>query len=115
MNWKEIAEKYPKAYHALIYENGDIQRLVYSAIDGSPSEHWDGRTFNRRDLYDFFDEHAVFVKVSYNSVTLDFYYRVIIDYSSSLQKERYYPSRSEAETAAFTKAFEILEQTLNLI
>ena len=108
MNWKEIEEKCP---------NGFGKLDVFSNSTGVNHD---------RMLYDFFDENEIWVsmelEVQYTRevdtddrnphyVPEGFYYS-INDNSYLLAGGGVFKSRTEAETAAFTKAFKILEEKL---
>lgn len=123
MNWKEVIKKNEKAfklltkwiipeytneeYQVMGSENGDIHISLYNN-----KGELDGAAFSvyLRDLYDFFDD---------NEIPINVYYKVYtFAYSIALAEEDFkdngvYGSRKEAEKAAFTKTFEILEQKLN--
>ena len=123
MNWKEISEKYPKGFCELnrwligcpdfdfdtgddIYEAFKIQYLT--AYEDSP--------WNWRNLYDFFDENEIFIQPMTGITSLETFER---KWMWEIHQKNFtsetdmmpcvYKTRTEAETAAFTKAFEILE------
>jgi len=105
MNWKQINEKYPKA-NSLFSEWIDKRGLI---------------NFVDRDLYDFFDEQGIFIQseIEYTReidelnnnphYCIEEWYYDIHDHSLSLASDYPFKSRTEAEQAAFEKAFEILE------
>ena len=107
MNWEEIEKKYPKA-HGLFddWYVGNIKISWKNFLLAPP-----------RRLYDFFDENNLFIEVHvYNesiSGKLHFTAQIWEDaYSSALFETKDHPTRPEAETEAFNKAFEILEKQL---
>ena len=101
MKWKEIKEKYPKSYNK-----------------SQPVSN--GRWF--RYLYDFFDENEIYVEVGVyseynNKGEMEFIWAInelIVGCINELANgdSVIHKIRTEAETAAFTKAFEILEGKL---
>ena len=100
MNWKEIRDKYPKAAEAhKKWTKG------YYNINVEP---------DNRDLYDFFDENGIFIRVDFefNEDGLEWAYYINRPNFRKTYVGDYYKSRKEAETEAFTKAFEILESKL---
>lgn len=111
MDWKKISKKYPKAFEAFSdwKFNGrkDLTPFMYMAL-----------IKDVRILYDFFDENEIWITINADNIK-DY------DYPGSIKKgEIYfwininwiyeddikYLTRTEAEEAAFNKAFEILEQ-----
>jgi len=127
MNWNSIKEKYPKALHLLIEsEFSDYTKIVrLSELDNCANDLYievdvGSSVYYIRDLFDFFDEQYIFIHILPSQVSLENrleiqWFRYIIN--SKLEKITcelaYYP-RKEAEHAAFEKAFEILENRLNL-
>ena len=105
MNWTEIKEKYPKAYDSLLEWEPiiDISVWIY---------------FKDRNLYDFFDEQELIIEigVEYGKDCEDYWFEWFINLKGTGGADylghKCYKSRSEAEQAAFTKAFEILEEKL---
>ena len=114
MNWKDIKEKYPKAWEKLRVYHNEAENI--GLIDHP--DIWDSDSLDKweiRHLYDFFDEHEIYVTVDIDTIITEVlrwrYFietsgDVIIDSDLSL-------SRTEAEAVAFKKAFEILETKLN--
>ena len=92
MNWTEIKEKYPKAWNVLL---------------NSKHYHYG----NSRCLYDFFDEQGIYVGIisSPNRYACTIFISASGEKMSQSKDIEIGSTRSEAETAAFTKAFEILE------
>ncbi|MCK5606295.1 hypothetical protein KAR91_30625 [Candidatus Pacearchaeota archaeon] len=107
MNWKEIKEKYPKAWKCC-YDWSDTHFETDIPIYAI------GDILTLRHLYDFFDENDINIFVRLSDITnsfLPFDWDIVYEdiYHSSYLE---YKTRKEAEQAAFTKAFEILEQKL---
>ena len=98
MKWKEIKDKYPKAFDA--WETDDINKI-------HPHD-W----CLRCALYDFFDEQSIYVSISHNEVARKFHYDISTKPMSDDITSRSIYTRAEAEKAAFNKAFEVLEKTL---
>lgn len=116
MNWKEIKEKYPKAFDLWEDYSWWFQYWDDKAhhIEGIGVEHND-----IRGLYDFFDEKKIYIELSIDyeeepKHKLLVGYEVLspIDFSHDTGI-REHATRAEAESEAFTKAFEILELTNN--
>lgn len=103
MDWEKISEKYPKAHSQLEeYSQG---------ADGVC------RLFHWRDLYDFFDEHEIYIDITPDRpididghICGDNYFWILLNWY--YEDDIRYGSRTEAEQAAFTKAFELLEEKL---
>ena len=109
MNYLEIRENCPKAFQMFIKLNvsyimhGNMERIII--FNGA-------ERLNDRDLYDFFENSNIiitferFIKASY----------AVDNTGATLFKEdpllTSYKNSIEAERAAFTKAFEILEERL---
>lgn len=105
MNWSEIKEKYPRSY-----EKYDINYNISSNADCCGEHHP-----NQRVLFDFFDEQGIFISVSYDLPNPPFFFlitneKVEIEDNYWIADDKRYNSRDEAETEAFTTAFEILEE-----
>jgi len=116
MNYKEISEKYPKAYNLLVKNRESVYGIEYQG-DG-----W----YHTRDLYDFFDENEIWISIELevqytreededgnnpHYVPEGFYY-TIHNNSYHLGTGGEFPTRTEAEEAAFTKALSLLEDKL---
>lgn len=127
MNWKEIAKSTPKAFKALNewYGEGLLEfhpkenRFGHSFTDGVHVVcMWND--FEVRDLYDFFDDQEIYVWVMRDNHRLvqNFYCGIVIGDAEITSFDDFdipnFKTRTEAETAAFTKAFELLEQKLRL-
>ena len=111
MNWKEIKEKYPKAY--ILCEK--------EMTDGSYIEpFYETVNWNDRNLYDFFDKQGIYVNISsdcgkffymlYEYHEKPFKDETVLDIG--MDEDKQFEIREEAETAAFIKAFEILEKNI---
>ena len=100
MNWKEIQKECPKSIGKLLEWRGykpssKLQLFEFSSfLDG------------RRLLYDFFDEQGIKTYVTW---TINKWFVWI---GSDYQLPTGFETRKEAETKAFTKAFETLELKL---
>lgn len=99
INYEQIEQDYPKAY-------GMFKQSKYYRVS-EQGYH----LFDDRDLYDFFDEHELYVEVFrgdknwfFEAYNKDF---VASDYSEK------HKSRTEAEACAFNAAFKLLEETLS--
>jgi len=124
MNWIELHKKHPKAYNLMEKE---FNCLYIIATDKVVVSDWSGiisnleikiKHPNKRDLYDFFDEQGIRVFINYatSNGTWNYEFRVSKD-NNSWEMSRIgnicaEGSRSKAETEAFTKAFEILNDRL---
>jgi len=123
MNWKDIKEKYLKAFTAweefswwFMYLD-DEDRALH--IEGIGVDH-----ANCRDLYDFFDGEGIRCFMLYNSLNGKFKPEIWMKKSESEIEGTHdwhmnrvgfincEATRTEAETALFTKAFELLDSTL---
>ncbi len=101
MNWKEISEKYPKAFKLL--------------------EHWGNYPAvlsrqKKRLLYDFFDSQKIFINIwmstyDKDSMLISWSIYQIINGLVATGGE-YYDNRVDLEKEAFEVAFEILEKEL---
>ena len=115
MNWKQIQKKYPKA----------INKYEKWAGAGRFSQYMTSKVFAGSDriLYDFFDELNISIGIvpvctykddTVNKIT-DFDWHIIVvgkEYAIEDDPPICYKKRKEAESAAFTKAFEVLENSL---
>lgn len=116
MNWKEIREKCPKAYR-LMWMSGVLDLVKY--YNGEPNF-----IYSIRQLYDFFDSEGMVIEIrlAYDAgENIWFEYAIYKETGHCLfttmdepdYKEPYKTkTRTEAEEAAFTKAFDILENKL---
>lgn len=135
MNWQEVKEKYPLAWSAfeawLIaeylcdYVSEDGESSIDEIIAGGDfGVYWfyNGDAppvFTRLEVriaYSFFDAKNMYVRVNYSG-GFPFDLRFAWDIDLPNENPRYIPSTKEAtrtlaESAAFTKAFSILESQL---
>jgi len=120
MNWTQIKENHPKAWDKFIQDQ--IPLCKAHTLDGElllgdePTVE-----YQVRNLYDFFDEQGIMIDItpyhhnhklyySHNFPTNEYYSEcvgAVREYNSRLK------TRKQAETQAFEKAFEILEDKLN--
>jgi len=119
MKWKEIEKKHPKGFELLLNQcklkynetSETLHRFYKHGISTAP--------YTIRDLYDFFDGQKLYVQCMnyYNeSNKLLFHGNILIDKLHFDNNDLFlaeFSSRSKAETALFTKCFEILEKQLN--
>ena len=119
MNWKEIEKNCPKVAKLIYNEGYDFFHQVGYGFEGHNSV---------RNLYDFFDEQDIYISIMPSHTSGDWGYSIwgelieISDtkYSSYARIDLGYgmgvtggqQTRAEIEEAAFTKAFEILEEKL---
>ena len=109
MNFQEIKEKNPKAFALLLKETTD-----YEIMDGEYVH-----TDNLRSLYGFFDEQGIIIMIWHRAsgvvcVNADMWNFKIDQKNGLILKDGrigpQYHTRPEAESAAFTKAFKLLEK-----
>lgn len=131
MNWNSIEESSPKsreildkwiqAKHGTIFSIKEIDEHGLLIYEGEYRS--DDKYFNDRDLYDFFDENGIRVTIDLfqDDFDIEIYinqkegeWEWLLIYESDTPKEGWkgFKTRTEAETAAFTKAFGILEEKL---
>ena len=120
MNWTEIKEKYPKGFNLFeqhfIKEEPEIH--CFKIIGNGIWVNWRKEVetyFEERLLYDFFDENGIFISIEYNSdepMCFDWYIWTESMTASNLEIPMVYKERTNAESAAFEKAFKILEDRL---
>lgn len=128
MNWKEISEKYPKAFLALadnLYswrsswkDNMEKSEHALDYLMDEDEYYKDqGWDYSLRDLYDFFDEQGIIIYLTFEGFhgkEAEFHIKIVL-LSDTEDKE--YPhglftGRKYAEAEAFLKAFEVLESKL---
>jgi len=112
MNWKEIEKKLPKAWEA--FEKW-LQTDVVFNMDEFQAIEKDIYKFslNIRKLFDFFDKQGLVILIDYYQNYFYWFIKSpndIINISGEAWKK--IKTRTEAETAAFTRAFKMLERTL---
>jgi hypothetical protein len=134
MDWQKIKEGCPKAFQELAkkYKPSTLEYFEIKNIEQEGSEFSMLYDFGKgkeiikgvitRDLYDFFDENGIMINVLEAGILTqdNSHYNKFIWVITSLEgvyNHNYpyaqYPPRAEAETAAFERAFEILESKLN--
>ena len=122
MNWKEISEKFPEAFKTFFKWYWADNRIAFDGDSLYFSQTIDDKSYAEssisfkdilriRVFYDFFDENEIWINVVHrdfgNLISVKpFMWKINQEYSEG------YSTRAEAETAAFTKAFEILENKL---
>ena len=121
MNWKEIKEKYPKALTRLLnwFSEEEIDLNGVSLHSDGLDLHYNhinhAGSIYFRDLYDFFDVNEMFIEVGvYTREKFEFIWDIqemknnelleVANGNKNINKDRL-----KAEQAAFTKAFELLE------
>ena len=110
MNWKEIKEKCPKALHKYNLYNWDGYEN-YKIDNYAPIVLKDLAKTNNRNLYDFFDENGIRIALTIDN---QFGYEIYTNGFDEIEHSNigWFYHRIEAETEAFNKAFEILENKL---
>ena len=135
MNWRKIQKKYSKAFAFLIRKEMDGSEPSNIIIEFYDDEYFrysctikgidnggHGDMFTRQ-LYDFFDENGIPITINadyygsmeyhpltYSEDKADIYYWLNVNFAYEDNIE--YKTRVEAESAAFEKAFEILENLI---
>lgn len=111
MNWKEIKEKYPKGFEKL-QDHFNAHEMAYGE---TPCHSWsdqygkiDGQIYPR-DLYDFFDEQKLSIEVFFDYDVWNYRIHSLSENGHLYKYKHGFKNRTESESAAFTKAFEILE------
>ena len=115
MKWQKIEKELPLAWETLVYYytkdlyNNDARKYV--------GVEWVETMIQDRCLYDFFDEQGLFVEIGFGyesklqKITWDYGITPLgFDYQTDWDIN--FKTRPEAETAAFEKAFEILEKQI---
>lgn len=122
MNWKKIKKECPKAWklfctHFNIDEGEMLSDWIFKKIDGKwllwDSDHECGGRFEKRQLYDFFDEQGLIVSVWLHPQTRGHFTYTVYDSKNDnycyVEKLDYGSSRIETETEAFTNSFQVLQ------
>ena len=115
MNWQEIKDKYPKAWEAF---EGSVGRIYFSAfgkpysvlMEGSPEDYLNPR------LYYFFDSKGMYISVHLDTIKKECKWCWVLRDGATygdVTAAYFFGSRTEAESAAFTKAFEVLNTQLS--
>jgi len=137
MNWKEISEKYPKAFYELLIwfitsseykrefaidllnEDDKFKKSSYEYFKYNYLTAYEDFSWNYRNLYDFFDEQEIFIEIEFypipESPKKPWTCNGTIFEGNDLHLKwcsEEYIKRSDAEEATFIKAFEILEEKL---
>ena len=119
MNWKQINEKYPKAFE-LWFEQSGCHLLINEFLEDEDAiEDWP--LWIDRELYDFFDKQGVYIDISVSLSAKNAGAKFIWPRIMYWNKEGLrvhvccgeYEDRKEAETYAFEQCFKELE-TLSL-
>ena len=95
MNWNKIKEKNPKAYEKC---------RVYFGLT-KETDYYLTISIEDRCLYDFFDEQGIIIEISFHP-DKGWYAYINTNYIDVNRMK----TRTEAETVAFEKAFDILEK-----
>jgi len=93
MQWQKLHKDYPIAYEHMV----NTFRCLYTDVVKHP---------DKRDLYEFFDGEGLFIEMGHG------WYSVDSGRNGEYREGSGFNSRIEAETEAFTKAFEILNDRL---
>jgi hypothetical protein len=102
MNWKKIEKNHPKSWAAMC-KCGVLDDEEYLG-DGAYTF-----IYNIRNLYDFFDDNIMFINVGFDSAC---WYYEIYNPDGADTHRTWFNDRAEAEDAAFTMAFKLLEEKL---
>jgi len=131
MNWKEISEKYPKAFNKFFKwywpnerQSFDGNDLYFCQTVGDENYAECSIPYESfceiRKFYDFFDEQEIFIEIEFypipESPKKPWTCNGTIFEGNDLHLKwcsEEYIKRSDAEEATFMKAFEILEKELN--
>jgi len=122
MNFDKIKESYPKAWERLSewLSTTEVECFVSLSVNGYRVGETQelSRLKNDRDLYDFFDAQGIYVSVSPKLKSggklreFTWYIDMAGSHFASMALNEFHLSRTAAESAAFEKAFEILENKL---
>ena len=109
MNWEEIQKKCPKGWKKLENWSGTGDWLIHCIIGDSFVSN--NRFTNLRDLYNFFDENKIYIRITpvFDSGKDIIFVASVFDEFNNYELDEF-ETRLEAEKAAFNKAFEILEK-----
>ena len=113
MNFDKIKESYPKAWERL----SDWAHPQGKGFTYYPGIGWRS-SMNDRDLYEFFDAQGIYASVSPKLKSggklreFTWYIDMAGSHFASMALNEFHLSRAAAESAAFEKAFEILENKL---
>ncbi len=113
MNWIELHKDYPLAYKHMEESFNCLYHINTYFDDNNELIKCKMKHPRKRDLYDFFDGVNISITVGMGDLGLFFW---SIDYPENKETEIIEEAggwkRSESETEAFTKAFEILNDRL---
>jgi len=107
MNWKEIKEKYPKAWE---------KACKWGFAEGWDTELEEGEMtfdFYPMNFFYFFDEQGIHIEIEYDpnfNGKSPLWGWLIYDLEGYVDNKIGFNSRKEAEEQAFLKAFELLEK-----
>jgi len=116
LDWKTIKKKCPKAFEVLVKDHETIEE--WGEIDNPTiwGVHIEEPHWVIRHLYDFFDSKDLIVLPENIIIGGEFIWYFSIGTSNNLSffvdYESKFIGRKETEIAAFTKAFELLEDKL---
>lgn len=102
MDWKDIKEKYPKAFEKMQKDMDCMyvhQTILYNGTN---------QTLNIRDLYNFFDKHKIIIAIQFDFSEHFTYFIRTETYHTGIVTGS--TKRTEIEKEAFTEAFRLLEQ-----
>lgn len=120
MNWKTISETCPKAWKEFVKrfddeqaEMGGLPKVPVCEIVGDEflvidDSGVDSSTFHSRDLYDHFDALDIRLTIQCKAYGYGGYYRT--KESNGRTDGELHETRTEAESAAFHRAFQLREQ-----
>lgn len=108
MNYTEIAEKYP-------YAADELWKWYIRDFQKKPAPSWDSFSKSQFPLQvgvleRFFDERGIEIMINPPNHIESWQYYIGKDYAGKL-----FPTRSEAQIAAFERAFQILDHNLKQI
>jgi len=118
MNWKEIKETCPNAFDKIapyfrsVSDSGWIKNIEFIGSDLFAVDKRFKTYLSNRELFDFFDENGIFITIDYSFYDCDFLWKFDVTRGDAtlFESGERYEDRTEAETASFTKAFELLEK-----
>lgn len=119
IDWKKIKKNYPKAFNVLVKDHETIEE--WGEIDNPKiwGVHVEEPHWVIRHLYDFFDSKGLFISpdqiIIRGNDKIIWYFTIgqPTNLSFYVETEETFNNRTEAEIAAFTKAFLFLEIMLN--
>ena len=108
MDWTKIQENFPKAFEKW-YDHSGFDKTNMPVADIIADSDYTNALYNFRELYDFFDRQRIKISLSYYDK--GFAFDITVNERTQCFDEDY-KTRTEAETEAFEKAFQILEDKL---